>query len=272
MVCEGHTVGVHCVAHVAALRVRRRWGRRDADRALTMPARARCRPACCGAPRGATPRRGPRTSPPSAGCGSSAGTWTPTTGAATRAEACSRPPTPGLVPGAVVLAHDGIGPGARRPTAAETVAYAEQLIGHARAIGTYSGGPVTVTDPTPARRVRARPDPRTADRRSPWSRSPPGRRPATSSRGARFPPTPSTPWPTPACWAGPRSPGPTRPPAARELALVRAVAAADGSVGRIYDGHLNAIERLAVQGSAGAARARAGRFATGELRGRRLGR
>jgi alkylation response protein AidB-like acyl-CoA dehydrogenase len=38
-----------------------------------------------------------------------------------------------------------------------------------------------------------------------------------------------------------------RPPAADELGLVRAVARADGSVGRIFDGHLNAVERLAVQ-------------------------
>jgi hypothetical protein len=42
-------------------------------------------------------------------------------------------------------------------------------------------------------------------------------------------------------------PGPARPPAAAELDLVRRVAAADGSVGRIFDGHLNAVERLAVQ-------------------------
>lgn len=41
--------------------------------------------------------------------------------------------------------------------------------------------------------------------------------------------------------------GPQRPAAADELALVRAVARADGSVGRIFDGHLNATERLAVQ-------------------------
>jgi alkylation response protein AidB-like acyl-CoA dehydrogenase len=42
-------------------------------------------------------------------------------------------------------------------------------------------------------------------------------------------------------------PGPDRPPAADELHLVRQVARADGSVGRIFDGHLNAVERLAVQ-------------------------
>jgi alkylation response protein AidB-like acyl-CoA dehydrogenase len=39
-----------------------------------------------------------------------------------------------------------------------------------------------------------------------------------------------------------------RPSAAQELDLVRRVAAADGSVGRIFDGHLNGVERIAVQG------------------------
>jgi alkylation response protein AidB-like acyl-CoA dehydrogenase len=45
-------------------------------------------------------------------------------------------------------------------------------------------------------------------------------------------------------------PGRRRPPAAEELDLVRRVAAADGSVGRIFDGHLNGVERIAVQGAA----------------------
>jgi alkylation response protein AidB-like acyl-CoA dehydrogenase len=44
--------------------------------------------------------------------------------------------------------------------------------------------------------------------------------------------------------------GRQRPPAAEELALVRAVARADASVGRILDGHLNGVERLAVQAPA----------------------
>ncbi len=44
--------------------------------------------------------------------------------------------------------------------------------------------------------------------------------------------------------------GPRRPPAADELELVASVARADGSVGRIFDGHLNAVERIAVQGPA----------------------
>ncbi len=45
-------------------------------------------------------------------------------------------------------------------------------------------------------------------------------------------------------------PGPERPCAATELGLVRRVAAADASVGRIFDGHLNAVERLATQAPA----------------------
>jgi len=42
-------------------------------------------------------------------------------------------------------------------------------------------------------------------------------------------------------------PGTARPAATAELELVRQVARADGSVGRIFDGHLNAVERVAVQ-------------------------
>lgn len=45
-------------------------------------------------------------------------------------------------------------------------------------------------------------------------------------------------------------PGTGRPSAAAELDLVRRVARADGAVGRIFDGHLNAVERLAVQAPA----------------------
>jgi len=47
--------------------------------------------------------------------------------------------------------------------------------------------------------------------------------------------------------AGNARPGTSRPSATEELDLVRQVACADGSVRRIFDGHLNAVERLAVQ-------------------------
>ena len=45
---------------------------------------------------------------------------------------------------------------------------------------------------------------------------------------------------------------------AREWAAVRAVARADGSVGRLYEGHLNGVERVAVCRAGAAARSRAG--------------
>ncbi len=48
-------------------------------------------------------------------------------------------------------------------------------------------------------------------------------------------------------WNAHAGPGASRPSGAVELQLVRRVAHADGSVGRIFDGHLNAVERLAVQ-------------------------
>lgn len=62
--------------------------------------------------------------------------------------------------------------------------------------------------------------------------------------------------------------GAARPPAGDELSLVRRVAQGDGSVGRIVDGHLNAVERLAVQAPAAVrdrelAAIRAGRLRAG---------
>lgn len=46
-------------------------------------------------------------------------------------------------------------------------------------------------------------------------------------------------------WTVPDAAG-IRPPIAAEWQLLRSVAAADGSVGRIFDGHLNAVERIVV--------------------------
>ncbi len=59
--------------------------------------------------------------------------------------------------------------------------------------------------------------------------------------------------------------GDTRPAAADELSLVRRIAAADGSVGRIYDGHLNAVERLAVHAPASLREAELAAVAAGGL-------
>jgi alkylation response protein AidB-like acyl-CoA dehydrogenase len=61
--------------------------------------------------------------------------------------------------------------------------------------------------------------------------------------------------------------GERRPPAAAELELVRRVARADGSVGRIFDGHLNAVERVAVQAPPEVREAELAAVASGALRG-----
>ena len=61
-------------------------------------------------------------------------------------------------------------------------------------------------------------------------------------------------------------PGPSRPPAAAELELVRQVAGADGSVGRLFDGHLNAVERLGRSGSSACPGPRARRGSRERLR------
>lgn len=53
---------------------------------------------------------------------------------------------------------------------------------------------------------------------------------------------------------------------ADELRLVQAVARADAAVGRIYDGHLNAVERLAVQAEPTLRRDELAAVAAGELR------
>ena len=60
--------------------------------------------------------------------------------------------------------------------------------------------------------------------------------------------------------------GTERPPAAAELGLVRAVAKADSSVGRVLDGHLNGVERLAVQAPTGLAEAELALVRQGLLR------
>lgn len=56
-----------------------------------------------------------------------------------------------------------------------------------------------------------------------------------------------------------------RPSFAEELATVRAVARADGSVGRIYDGHVNAVERLALLAPEPLRAGELARVAAGEL-------
>jgi peptidoglycan-N-acetylglucosamine deacetylase len=128
MVSEGHTVGLHCDEHVRHSTRDADWGRNDTRRALVRLGDLGVVPRLWRTPWGDT---APWTAEVAAEHGLRVVGWTAdshdwrgdpaaTMFAATR---------PGLRAGAIVLAHDGIGPGAQRSDARETVALVE-LVAH----------------------------------------------------------------------------------------------------------------------------------------------
>ncbi len=134
MLDEGHTVGVHCVAHVRHSACDADGIGRDADRALTALRGLGARPALWRTPWGdlapfshaVARERGLRI----VGWDVDTHDWR-----GDDAEAMLAATRPGLRSKAIILAHDGIGPGARRTDAAETVRYTELLLAYARASG-----------------------------------------------------------------------------------------------------------------------------------------
>ena len=134
MLREGHTIGVHCVAHVRHSEREPDAIRRDTDRALTALRGLGARPVLWRTPWGdiapcshaVARERGLRI----VGWDVDTHDWR-----GDRAETMLAATRPGLAPGAIILAHDGVGPGARRTDASETVRYAEQLITYARHAG-----------------------------------------------------------------------------------------------------------------------------------------
>ena len=239
MRAEGHAVGLHCDEHVRHSERDAAWLARDTDAALRRLAGVGVRPAFWRTPWGDTApwsaqiarRRKLRL----IGWTADSHDWRGD-GAAEMFEATRE----SLTDGAIVLAHDGLGPGARRDSVEATLDY----------VGL---------------RRRARPRPRSRPSR-PWREhghvrpSSTWRSSTRRSRGSRPAPTsaialPVPPFPEEAiadleavgALAWNAQPGTDRPPAAAELGLVRSIARADGSVGRIVDGHLNGVERLAVQ-------------------------
>ena len=134
MVAEGHTVGIHCVEHVRHSSRDEAWCRRDADTALTCLRALGVAPHLWRTPYGDL---APWTASVAAARDLRIVGWNVDTHdwrgdsaaemfAATRA---------GLVTGAIVLAHDGIGPGAHRESCDDTLAYAQLVIAHARLVG-----------------------------------------------------------------------------------------------------------------------------------------
>ncbi len=131
MLGEGHTIGLHCEEHVRQSHRDRSWCRRDTDRALRRLRALGAEPRLWRTPWGDV---APWTAPLAQERGLRLVGWDVDTHdwrgdtaaamfAATRAS---------LAPGAVVLAHDGLGPGARRPGVHETLAYARLVIEYAQ--------------------------------------------------------------------------------------------------------------------------------------------
>jgi hypothetical protein len=222
---QGHTVGLHCDEHIRHTERDGDWVAADADRALERLAGLGVHPRLWRTPYGV---EAPFTRSLAAERGLRIVGWDADT-----EDWTGHPPgamlervAEALHDGGVVLAHDGIGPGATRPDCAHTVEFVDLAVAQARANG---------VEPAPLSRRNAL---------------------AEIAAGAGDRERPAVP-PFPhdafdllraeGLLAGNAVAGTARPPAAAELGLVRAVAAADASVGRIFDGHLNAVERLAVQ-------------------------
>jgi peptidoglycan-N-acetylglucosamine deacetylase len=126
---EGHTVGLHCDAHVRHSSRDAEWGRADTARALARLSELGIAPALWRTPWGDT---APWTSQVAAEYGLRLTGWTVDSHdwRGDRADSMFAASRDGLHGGAIVLAHDGIGPGARRETADETIAFVELVARH----------------------------------------------------------------------------------------------------------------------------------------------
>jgi peptidoglycan/xylan/chitin deacetylase (PgdA/CDA1 family) len=130
MLADGHTVGLHCDEHIRHTERDLGWGQQDTARALDTLEKLGVRARLWRTPWGKTASW---TEQVSAEFGLRLVGWSVDTHdwRGDRAPAMFAATRAGLQPGAVVLAHDGLGPGARRPDSAETLAFVELVIGHA---------------------------------------------------------------------------------------------------------------------------------------------
>jgi peptidoglycan/xylan/chitin deacetylase (PgdA/CDA1 family) len=130
----GHTIAVHCDVHVRHTELGRDGVAADLERALERLDRLAVRPSLWRTPWGVTE---PWTHAIADEHGLSLVAWDVDTHdwRGDRAAEMFAATRPGLRPGAIVLAHDGIGPGAARADCTETGAYVELVAAHARATG-----------------------------------------------------------------------------------------------------------------------------------------
>jgi peptidoglycan-N-acetylglucosamine deacetylase len=129
---EGHGIGLHCHEHARHSTRSAAWGRADTAHALARLDSVGVRPSLWRTPWGDTARW---TKPLARELGLTLVPWTIDTHdwRGDSAETMFQLTVGGLRPGAIVLAHDGIGPGAWRADARETVEYAARVIAHSHA-------------------------------------------------------------------------------------------------------------------------------------------
>ncbi len=134
ILASGHAIGVHCHEHVRHTERDRRWLAADTDRALATLRELGAEPRLWRTPWGVT---APFTDAVASERGLRLVGWTLDTHdwRGDNAEAMLGATTAGLRPGAIVLAHDAVGPGARRSDPAQTVRYVELVAARARAAG-----------------------------------------------------------------------------------------------------------------------------------------
>lgn len=127
----GHTIGLHCDEHIRHSVRDADWCRADTDRALSALRSVDVEPRLWRTPWGDT---APWTEAIAAEHDLRLVGWTVDThdwrgDSAAEMYAATRD---GLVDGAVVLCHDGLGPGARRDDLAQTAAFVTRVIEHAQ--------------------------------------------------------------------------------------------------------------------------------------------
>jgi peptidoglycan/xylan/chitin deacetylase (PgdA/CDA1 family) len=131
---EGHAVGVHAYEHVRHTDLDGEAGAADLDHALTVLRRVGVQPEIWRTPWGVEAQW---TRPTAAARGLRVVGWSADTHdwRGDTADAMLAAVGPDVQDGAIVLAHDGLGPGATRDGCAETVALIEPLVALGRARG-----------------------------------------------------------------------------------------------------------------------------------------
>ncbi len=134
LIAEGHQVGLHCDEHVRHSTRDAAWARADTERALERLRSVGAAPRLWRTPWG---DEAPWTHALAGEYGLRIVGWTADTHdwRGDTAQEMFDALRPRLQPGAIVLAHDGIGPGARRADAGETVAFVPLVARHARGLG-----------------------------------------------------------------------------------------------------------------------------------------